>query len=239
MSTLSRYTGDWQPGEDARESAYRRDLAFFGRMLHERHYVSGTDGNLSVRLDRERVLTTPTGVSKGLMKPEDMVVVNLNGHRVSGNAQPSSEIQLHLTIYATRSDVGGVVHAHPCTATGFASSGLGLTDPICSELVLTLGKVPLAPYAHPGSEELSQSVQPFIESHSAILLENHGVVTYGETLRQAYFNMEAVEHCARIALTTNLLGHPKVLDERDVSRLLLERSKKRCQSERGQANTWG
>jgi L-fuculose-phosphate aldolase len=213
--------------DNSAQRAYRRDLVFFGRQLHRRHYISGADGNLSVRLDSEHVLTTPTGVSKGFMRPQEMVIVDLNGEKVSGLSEPSSEIQMHLTIYKLRPEVSAVIHAHPCTATGFASAGLDLAEAVCSELVLTLGRVPLAPYAPPGSSELSESLKPFIKNYEAILMESHGVVAYGQKLMDAYLNMEAVEHSAMITLVTRLLGRAKTLNEKEVSHLLARRTKAR------------
>jgi L-fuculose-phosphate aldolase len=209
------------------DSVARHHLVRYGQMLHERHYVSSTDGNLSVRLPDGRILTTPTCISKRLMNPEDMVIVDLGGKKIQGTREPSSEIQMHLTIYKLRSDIHAVVHAHPCTATGFASVGIGLTEAICSEQVLNLGEVPLAPYGQPGTAEISESLRPLIQGHDAILLESHGVVTYGTNLSQAYLTMEAVEHCARITLVTKLLGRPTTLSDKDVSRLFALRTKAR------------
>ena len=224
---LQKRSSNRRRSDSGTQWTYRHDLVFFGQLLHKRHYISGVDGNLSVRLDSTRVLTTPTGMSKGFMKPADMVVVDLDGERVSGTHKPSSELEMHLTIYKLRPDVGAVIHAHPCTATGFASSGLGLTEAVCSELVLTLGGVPLAEYALPGSAELSESLRPFIRSHDAILMENHGVVAYGATLMQAYLNMESVEHSAMIMLVTKIIGRANTLSEKEVGRLLARRSKDR------------
>jgi len=195
-------------------------LAFFGELLHQRGYVSGTDGNLSVRVGPDSVLVTPSGVSKRFMRSRDMVLVGLDGKRLAGSREPSSETGMHLTIYKLRPDITAVVHAHPCISTGFASAGLGLIEPVCSELVLTLGKVPLAPYALPGSDELAKALEPFIPDHNAILMQNHGVVAYGETLERAYMNMETVEHCARIMLVTKLLGQSTILGDHEVKRLL-------------------
>src|SRR5579859_5655856 len=121
--------------QGSRERALRQDLVRFGKMLHAQGFVAATDGNLSVRLDAERILITPTCVSKGMMDPEDMVIVGLDGRKLNGSGNPSSEITMHLTIYRMRPDVGAVVHAHPCTATGFASAGMALDEPLCSEVV--------------------------------------------------------------------------------------------------------
>jgi L-fuculose-phosphate aldolase len=203
----------------ARERKQRQDLVRFGKMLHSLGFVAATDGNLSVRLDDRRFLVTPTGFSKGMMEPEDMVVVDLQGKKLSGRYNPSSEIAMHVTIYRMRPDVGAVVHAHPCTATGFASAGIALDEPLCSEIVITLGAVPLAPYATTGTMELSESLRPYIPFHDAILMANHGVVTYGEDLCRAYMRMEAVEHYAKIVMTTRQLGCARSLNSRQLEKL--------------------
>jgi len=193
------------------EDRMRHELVRFGSMLYEAGFVAATDGNLSVRLEDGRVLITPTGFSKGMMQAEDMVVVDLQGRKLKGNHNASSETEMHLAIYQERRDVHAVVHAHPCTATAFACSGLSLEEPICAEVVMTLGKVPLAPYATTGTPELPTNIRPFIRDHNAILLANHGVVTYAEDLLSAYLRMEAVEHFARVTLAARQLGSAQVL----------------------------
>jgi L-fuculose-phosphate aldolase len=211
-------------GKAGKDRALRQDLVCFGKMLHAQGFVAATDGNLSVRLDQNRVLVTPTGFSKGMMSPEDMVIVDLHGKKLSGFYNPSSEITMHLTIYRMRPDVGAVVHAHPCTATGFASAGIALDEPLCSEVVITLGAVPLAPYATTGTMELSDSLRPYIPFHDAILMANHGVVAYGEDLRRAYMRMEAVEHYAKIVLAVRQLGSARSLDSRELEKLVAVRT---------------
>ncbi|HZS29204.1 MAG TPA: class II aldolase/adducin family protein [Candidatus Angelobacter sp.] len=208
----------------SKERTLREELVRFGKMLHTQGFVAATDGNLSVRLDSSRVLVTPTGFSKGMMRQEDMVIVDLHGKKLSGFYNPSSEITMHLTIYRMRPDVGAVVHAHPCTATGFASAGIALDEPLCSEVVITLGAVPLAPYATTGTMELSDSLRPFIPFHDAILMANHGVVAYGEDLRRAYMRMEAVEHYAKIVLATRQLGSARSLNSRELEKLVAVRT---------------
>jgi len=201
------------------EHQLRLDLVQYGRMLHSQGFVAATDGNLSIRMDNNRVMVTPTACSKGMMQSEDIVIVNLDGEKLEGTCNPSSEIAMHLTIYKMRPDVGAVVHAHPCTATAFASAGIALDQPLCSEIVITLGTVPLAPYATTGSRELSESLKPFIPRHDAILMANHGVVTYGEDLRQAYLRMESVEHYARIVLAARQLGSTQPIPSRELEKL--------------------
>lgn len=209
----------------AAETHLRDELVRFGKMLHAQGFVAATDGNLSVRLDRERILVTPTGFSKAMMNAEDMVIVNPEGKKLSGRCNPSSEIEMHLTIYAMRPDVGAVVHAHPCTATGFASAGMALDEPLCSEVVMTLGTIPLAPYATTGSSELSESLRPFISGHDAILMANHGVVTYADDLLHAYMKMECVEHYAKIVLVARQLGDLRRLGDEELLKLMQARSR--------------
>jgi L-fuculose-phosphate aldolase len=194
------------------EETMRHELVRFGMMLHDAGFVAATDGNLSVRLEDGRVMITPSGFSKGMMQAEDMVVVDFRGGKLKGSHNASSETEMHLAIYQERRDVNAVVHAHPCTATAFACNGMALEEPICAEVVMTLGKVPLAPYATTGTPELTKSIRPFIHDHQAILLANHGVVTYGEDLLCAYLRMEAVEHFAKVTLAARQLGAPQVLN---------------------------
>jgi L-fuculose-phosphate aldolase len=230
MSDLRKLLGDdpvlpFVKKSTSEDFQQRHELVEFGRLLHAQGFVAATDGNLSVRLDAGRVMVTPTGFSKGMLRPEDMVIVDFEGRRLGGTQNPSSEIAMHLTIYKMRPDIGAVVHAHPCTATAFASSGIALDQPICAEIVITLGTVPLAPYATTGSTELSESLKPFIPRHQAILMANHGVVTYGSDLRQAYMRMEAVEHYAKIVLAARQLGCTRSLDSQELEKLEAVRSR--------------
>ena len=202
-----------------REAELREEMVRFGRMLHARGYVAATDGNLSVRLDDNTLLATPTGMSKGMMQPEDLVLVDMRGSKKAGQRHVSSEIGMHLLIYRLRSDVRAVVHAHPVTATGFAAAGLALEQPLCSEVVIALGSVPLARYGTPGTPELADALAPLVPEHDAILMANHGVVTYGDSLLAAYLKMETVEHFAQIALVTHQLGRQQVLGPVEVEKL--------------------
>lgn len=207
------------------ERKYREEIVRYGRMLHDRGFVAAMDGNLSVRLKGGRVLVTPTCLSKGMMRPADMVIVDMQGHRVSGHRNVTSEIGMHLLIYATRPDVQAIVHAHPPTATGFAAAGIPLTEPLVCEVVMGLGCIPLARYGTPGTSELAQTLEPYVPNYDAILMSNHGVVTYGDTLEHAYMKMETVEHFAQIALVTHLLGRQQPLKQVEIEKLLLARTK--------------
>lgn len=207
------------------ERKYREEIVRYGRMLHERCFVAAMDGNLSVRLDESRILVTPTCVSKGAMRANDLVVVDREGERVSGRRNVTSEIGMHLLIYQLRPDVRAIVHAHPPTATGFAAAGIPLTEPLVCEVVMGLGCIPLARYGTPGTSELAQTLEPYVPNYDAILMSNHGVVTYGDTLEHAYMKMETVEHFAQIALVTHLLGRQQPLPQVEIEKLLSARSK--------------
>jgi L-fuculose-phosphate aldolase len=207
------------------ERKHREEIVRYGKMLHEHGFVAAMDGNLSVRLPGDRILVTPTCVSKGAMKPADMVVVNLDGERVAGRRNVTSEIGMHLLIYRTRPDVQAIVHAHPPTATGFAAAGIALTEPLVCEVVMGLGCIPLARYGTPGTSELAQTLEPYVPNYDAILMSNHGVVAYGDTLEHAYMKMETVEHFAQIALVTHLLGRQQPLKQVEIEKLISARTK--------------
>jgi len=208
-----------------KERQHRREIVLYGRKLHECGQVAAMDGNLSVRLDDKRILATPTSMSKGMMQPSDLVIVDLEGRRLAGHREVSSEIAMHLLIYKRRPDVRGIVHAHPPTATGFAAAGIALNQPLVCEVVIGLGSIPLAKYGTPGTPELSEALEPLIPQYDAILMSNHGVVTYGADLHHAYMKMETVEHFAQIALVTHLLGRQQPLGSQDLEKLMLARSK--------------
>lgn len=205
------------------ENEHRQDICVAGRWMHDSGFIAATDGNISLRLDEHRLLTSPSGISKGLMRPEDLVITDFSGSKLSGTGKPSSELAMHLLIYRLRPDVNAVCHAHPVTATGYAAAGLALDKALVSEAIMALGTVPLAEYGTPGTAELTDSIKPFVRSHDAILLANHGVVTYGPDLLTAYYRMETVEHFARIALVTELLNKQELLSQTDVEKLLSAR----------------
>ena len=211
------------PGMMKSEDEHRREICTAGRWIHSRAFVASTDGNISVRLDSRRVLTSPTGMSKGLMSPDDLVVTDLKGKKISGRREASSELAMHLLIYSRRPDVHAVCHAHPPIATAHAAAGLPLNKALLSELVIALGCIPVARYGTPGTPELSDALEPLVQDYDAILLANHGVVTSGADLLTAFFRMETVEHFANVSLATELLGKQVLLSGRDVEKLLAAR----------------
>lgn len=187
--------------------------------------MPGTSGNLSVRLDQDLLLTTPTGMSKRLLRPTDMVIVDMEGRLVSGSRNVTSEIGMHLTVYRERPDVEGVVHAHPPIATAFACSGRALDDLLCQEAVMTVGSIPLASFATTGTEEVGASLLPWLPQHDAILLANHGAITAGNSLMDALLKMETLEHVAHVTLVAHQLGSPRPLGSDQLHRLRQAREK--------------
>jgi L-fuculose-phosphate aldolase len=201
------------------EAELRRDLVLFSRWLSRLGFTPGTSGNLSVRLDERRLLVTPTGRSKYLLKAEDMVTVDLHGRLLAGSRNVTSEISMHLAVYDRRGDVGAVIHSHPPIATAFACAGRALDEMLCQEAVMTLGVVPLAKYAMTGTYEVAASLVPFIPGHDAVLMANHGAVSYGKTLLEAFQKMETLEHLAHVALVAHQLGSPQPLSADQVDQL--------------------
>jgi L-fuculose-phosphate aldolase len=209
----------------SRTRKHREEIVRYGHMLHQRGFVAAMDGNLSVRLGDDQILVTPTCVSKGAMRPADLVIVDLDGNRVAGKRNVTSEIGMHLLIYKMRPDIDAIVHAHPPTATGFAAAGMPLNEPLVCEVVIGLGSIPLARYGTPGTSELAKTLEPFVPRYDAILMSNHGVVAYADTLEHAYMKMETVEHFAQIALVTHLLGRQQPLKQGEIDKLLVARTK--------------
>lgn len=189
--------------------ALRKEIVGVCRRLWERGLIAGQDGNVSVRLPGDRLLVTPAGMSKVDVGPSDLVEMRLDGSTpgpARRGTRASSEVLMHLRIYRRRPDVNAVVHAHPPTATGFAVAGEGFMDCVLPEVVYQVGQVPLLRYATPGTEALADSFEPYIATHDAFLLANHGATTIGPSLLLAHQRMESLEHAARIVLTARLLG---------------------------------
>lgn len=189
------------------EQQLREEICEVGRRLWERGMAPANAGNISVRLDAERILCTPTGVSKGFMRPEDMVVLNMAGETL-GPGKVTSERNLHLTCYRELATVGGVVHVHPPVATGFACAGQRLPVELLTEAVCLLGDVPTLPPAVPGSAALPASLQPHLGRAVAVLLANHGALTLGADVWEAFYRMEVLEHAAQVAVAALQIGSP-------------------------------
>src|SRR5215471_1963145 len=205
------------------EPGIHEEICWIGRKVHACGFVAGCDGNISVRTGRETILATPTGICKGLMEADDLVTVDMEGRQTGGHRHPSTELAMHLLFYRMRSDVRAVVHAHPPTATGFAAAGIALDEPLVAEVVVTFGAIPLAAYGTPGTRELSDSLAPFVPGHDAILMANHGVVTCGPSLLNAFMKMEKVEHYAKVVAVARQLGPSRPLSAEEVRKLMQAR----------------
>jgi L-fuculose-phosphate aldolase len=201
------------------ESSLRADIVEVGRRMYARGYTASNDGNISVRLDAGRLLMTPKSVCKGFMTPDMMCITDLEGRKLQGDRDPSSETLMHLEVYRQRPDVQAVVHAHPPTATGFAVAGIPLDRAVLAEVLTTLGSIPIAEYATPSTKELPEAVRKYIRAHDGMLLANHGALTVGADLFGAYYKMETIEHFAKISLVARMLGRENLLSREEVTRL--------------------
>ena len=201
------------------ESQLRADIVEVGRRMYARGYTASNDGNISVRLGPDRLLMTPKSVCKGFMTPDMMCITDLEGRKIQGDRDPSSEMLMHLEVYRQRPDVQAVVHAHPPIATGFAVAGIPLDRAVLAEVLTTLGSIPIAAYATPSTRELPEAVRKYIKAHDGMLLANHGALTVGTDLYSAYYKMETIEHFAKISLVARLLGRENLISREEVMRL--------------------
>ena len=190
------------------------------RRVYDKGFVSAYDGNISVLTQNQSILITRSGVCKGDVKESDIIEINFAGEIINGTGKISTEYKIHLYAYSRRPEVNAVVHCHPTYATAFASSGQGLTQPVFPEVILTLGKVPLCKYATPSTDELPLSMEPYIEHAWAFLFQNHGAVTLGKRLRDAYYKMEKLEHSAKTLFVSRMLGGANELSSEKVRELL-------------------
>jgi L-fuculose-phosphate aldolase len=198
-----------------------------GRRMYEKNYVAANDGNITCRVSDDAIWATPTGVSKGYMKAEELVKMGLDGRVIQqGTLKPSSEIKMHLRVYNENPEVRGVCHAHPPVSTSFAIAGISLDKAIYPEALVNLGTVPCVHYEAPGSQGIPDSVAPYCKSHNALLLANHGALAWGPSLMEAWYRLESVEHYAMILMYTgNIIGKANVLSCDQVRELVGIREK--------------
>ena len=203
------------------EFEIKKQICDIGRRIYNRNMVAANDGNISVKLNDNEFLCTPTGVSKGFMTPEYICKVDAEGNVIQANPgfKPSSEIKMHMRVYQKRPDVGSVVHAHPVYATSFAIAGIPLTQPIMPEAVIALGCVPIAEYGTPSTNEIPDRLEKYLPYFDAVLLESHGALTWSTDLNAAYMKMESVEFYAQLLYQSRLLGGPKEFDKETIEKL--------------------
>lgn len=197
----------------------RAEMIEVCRATYNRGYICGVEGNFSIRLDQDLVLTTPRGSCKNRVNENDLVLTDLEGNPVEGG-RPSTELKMHLIAYRMRADVRAVVHAHPTTAVGFSVAGQRLESGILPEVVCTIGEVPIAPYATPSTDEVPESIAPFIVDHDVMVLDHHGALCLGENLWDAFYKLETLEHYAQTLLVAKLLGGAQKLPAHEVEKLI-------------------
>ncbi|MCI9015114.1 MAG: class II aldolase/adducin family protein [Lachnospiraceae bacterium] len=208
------------------EKQAKKAIIDIGQRMYVRNFVAANDGNISVKTGDNEVWATPTGVSKGYMKKKMLVKVDLDGNILEGTCKPSSELKMHLRAYQENEEIQAVCHAHPPVCTCYAIAGIPLTAPVLAEAVITLGDVPIAPYAKLGSREVPEAVAPFCHTHNGILLANHGAVTWAEEPYAAWYRLESMEYYANILLITeHILGRQNLLTDEQVGALLAMREK--------------
>lgn len=202
------------------EQAIKEEICEIGKRIYMNGFVAANDGNITVKVDENVFFATPTGVSKGYMTPDMIIKVDAEGNILEGNLRPSSELKMHLRVYRERSDIRSVVHAHPPTATGFAIAGIPLDKYIMPEAVIYLGTVPIVDYGTPSTDEIPNALSKYLQSYDAFLLENHGSLTIGNSLMNAYFKLETLEFFAKISLTARQLGGEKELNDQQMVKLM-------------------
>lgn len=202
------------------EIKYKSQICEIGKRIYEKGFVAANDGNISIRISDNEFLITPTGVSKGFMKPEMILKVDRLGNVLEGSLKPTSEMKMHLLVYKDRPDVQAVVHVHPPYATAFAIAGIPLNQAIMPESVVYLGTIPLAEYGRPSTEEIPDAVKKYVQQHQGVLLENHGALTWGNSLEHAYYLMESLEFSAKINWLAKQLNGDRELSNQQVKRLI-------------------
>lgn len=209
------------------ETTLRELICKMGALMHQRGYIDASSGNISARLDESRILATPSGLAKGFMTPDQLIIVDMDGQRIdtptqaNAHLRPTSELLMHLECYRKRPDVGGVVHAHPPTAVALTIAGYDFNQCLIPELVIFLGVIPVTPYATPASAENRDAITTLIEHHNAMMLAHHGSLTVGASVWDAYLLLESLEHNANILLRVEQLGGPRSFISPDKIRLLL------------------
>ncbi len=209
------------------ENSIKEQICDIGKRIYNRNMVAANDGNISVKIDDNVFLCTPTGVSKGFMTPDYICKVDQNGNVIEANEgfRPSSEIKMHMRVYKKRPDVGAVVHAHPNFATSFAIAGQPLSIPIMPEAVISLGCVPLAPYGTPSTDEIPDSIEDYLDDFDSVLLENHGALTWSFDLLSAYMKMESLEFYAELLYKSKMIGEPTEFTKEQIEQLVGIRNK--------------
>ncbi|MCR4746352.1 MAG: class II aldolase/adducin family protein [Lachnospiraceae bacterium] len=207
------------------DSEAKKAILDVGKRMYMRGFVAANDGNISCKVSENEIWTTPTGVSKGFMSEDILVKVDPDGNILEGKSKPSSELKMHLRVYRENPKVKAVTHAHPPISTAFAVAGISLDKPILTEGVLNLGVVPVAKYATPGTQEVPDSIAPFVKDYNAVLLANHGALTWGKDVYEAFYRLESVEYYASLLMYTGyIIGRQRPLSKKQVDVLINNRA---------------
>ena len=213
----------------SKEAALRAEIIQVGQHLYQKEFIVSGDGNISARLDDKHFLCTPSGLCKGMMRPEELLIIDINGNRVdtpntfNKNLRPTSEMAMHLEVYKNRPDAKAVVHAHPPTAVALSIANISLAECMLPEVIVTLGLIKMTPYSTPSSEENATAIRNAIKTHDAILLQRHGSLTVGASPMQAFHRTETIEQIAHITFMANLMGGGEPLPAHQVEKLLAQR----------------
>ncbi|MCK5129067.1 MAG: class II aldolase/adducin family protein [Clostridiales bacterium] len=202
------------------ERKLRRKICDIGQKLYDKGFVVGNDGNISVRINETEILVTPTGISKGYMKPKCLVKMDLDGNIIGGKSKPSTEVKMHIKAYQLNPNINAVVHAHPPISTAFAVARVPMERPVLAESVINIGIVPVANFAFPGTQGVPDSIIPYVKDYNAVLLANHGLLTWGNDLKQAYFRLESVEQFGRILMLLKQIGTPYEFNAQEIDELM-------------------
>ena len=197
----------------------KSEIIHYSRLCYKNNFLSAKDGNISVRTRKNYILMTAAGICKGKLNEKNIIKADFKGRKISGKGAASSEFKMHKFIYEQRKDVNAIIHTHPVFATAFAAAGITLDKPVYPEIYIFFGKIPLAKYAAPSTDEVPSSIEPFVKDYDAVLLANHGLITYGKNLEDAYYKTEKVEHIAEISFYARLLGGEKFLTKTQVKKL--------------------
>jgi len=207
------------------ESMHKNDIIDICKRIYANGWFAANDGNVSVKIGPDTVLCTPTGMSKGYLTTQQLIKVDMEGNKTEGDLEPSSEIKMHLDVYKNKKGVNSVVHAHPPVSTGFAVAGVALDQCIMPEIIIGLGSIPITKFGTPSTMEIPDNIRPYLKEHSVFLLENHGALSVGNDIFQAYYRMESLELFAKINLVARLLGNVNVLSEDNVKKIIKVREK--------------
>ncbi|HAJ95306.1 MAG TPA: class II aldolase family protein [Actinobacteria bacterium] len=206
------------------ESQYRNDIIEICKRVHRNGWVASNDGNISIKIGPDSVLCTPTGMSKGYLTTDQLVKVDMDGNKLEGEMEASSEVKIHLDVFKNKPGINSAVHAHPPYSTAFAVAGLPLDQCVIPEIIVSLGSIPLTAYGTPSTQEIPNSIRKYLQDHNAFLMENHGAFTIGGDVYQAYYRMESMELFAKISLLAKTLGNVNNITEENVRKIIDLRS---------------